>query len=52
MHHFHFRDHFHLPHWDEEESARIAAAALGLVFTCLLATCALYLVLNIHDYYG
>lgn len=48
---FHFHPiHFHLP--DSEESARILAAALGLAFTIFLATCALYLALHLHDYYG
>jgi hypothetical protein len=47
------REHFHpLPHWDKEESARFLSAALGVVFAALLAVCAVYLVLNIHDYYG
>lgn len=44
------REHFHSLHWDKEESARLLSAALGLVFTVLLAVCAVYLVLNIHDY--
>lgn len=50
---FKHREHFHLLHrWDKEESARFLSAALGFVFTALLAVCAVYLVLNIHDYYG
>lgn len=46
------RDHLHALHWDKEESARILSAVIGLLFTAVLALCAVYLVLNIHDYYG
>lgn len=34
------------------KKARLLSAALGLVVTALLAVCAVYLVLNIHDYYA
>lgn len=46
------RLHLHQLHWNKADSARFLSTALGLLFTAVLALCAVYMMLNIHDYPG